>query len=149
MINFKKTGYNTAVIASIVLLVWIGYFKFTPTEAMAIKPYVSNSFLMNWMYKIGSVQAVSNFIGIIEITTGLLLIASFWSRHAGLIAGYLGMIIFLTTLSFLITTPGAWKVIDGVFMTDAFVLKDIGYLGISFLVIGHQSKSDVAVKLSR
>lgn len=148
MINFKKTGYNIAVIASIVVLVWIGYFKFTPTEAAAIKPYVSNSFLMNWMYKIGSVQAVSNFIGIFEITTGLLLIASFWNRQAGLIAGYLGSIIFLTTLSFLFTTPGAWKVIDGVPMTDAFVLKDLGYLGFFFIIIGHHSKSDDAAKSS-
>lgn len=137
MINFKRAGYNTSVIAAIIVLIWIGLFKFTHTEAMAIKHYVSTSFLMSWMYKVASVQAVSNFIGAYEIATGLLLIVSFWSRRAGLIAGYLGAIIFVTTLSFLITAPGTWKTVDGLITTDFFVLKDLGYLGVFFLVIGH------------
>lgn len=145
--NFKKAGYNTGVIAAIIILLWIGIFKFTPTEAMAIKHYVGTSFLMSWMYKVGSVQAVSIFIGIFEIVTALLLIASFWNRKAGLLAGYLGAIIFLTTLSFLITAPGTWKVVDGVITTDFFVLKDLGYLGIFFLVIGQHSRSKEADKV--
>lgn len=148
MINFKKAGYNICVIAAIVILLWIGFFKFTPTEAEAIKHYVSTSFLMSWMYKVASVQAVSIFIGIFEIVTALLLIASFWNHKAGLMAGYLGAVIFLTTLSFLITAPDTWKVIDGVMTTDFFVLKDLGYLGIFFLVIGHHSTDKQAGKLS-
>lgn len=140
--NFKKAGYTTGVIAAVVILLWIGVFKFTPTEAMGIKHYVGTSFLMSWMYKVASVQVVSNIIGVYEIFTALLLIASFWNRKAGLIAGYLGAIIFLTTLSFLITAPGTWKVVDGVLTTDFFVLKDLGYLGIFFLVIGQHSTNE-------
>lgn len=44
IMNFKKTGYNLGVIAAIAVLLWIGIFKFTATEAMGIKHYVSNSF---------------------------------------------------------------------------------------------------------
>jgi uncharacterized membrane protein YkgB len=33
----KKTGYWLSVIATAVVLIWIGLFKFTPTEAKAIK----------------------------------------------------------------------------------------------------------------
>ncbi|WP_419801967.1 DUF417 family protein [Mucilaginibacter sp.] len=146
--NFRKTGYNLGVIAAIIILLWIGLFKFTPTEAMGIKHYVGTSFLMSWMYKVASVHAVSNIIGTYEVVTGLLLLASFWNRKAGLLAGYLGAIIFLTTLSFLITAPGTWKLVDGFPTTDFFVLKDLGYLAIFLLVIGHHTTNEKAVRLT-
>ncbi|WP_316802985.1 DUF417 family protein [Pedobacter nototheniae] len=134
--DLKKTGYTLGVIATIITLLWIGILKFTPTEALAIKGYVANSFLMSWLYNVTSVQGVSNIIGIYEIVTGVLLIGSFWNRKAGLIAGYLTAVIFLTTLSFLATTPGIWKITDGILVTDYFVLKDLAFLAISLQVIG-------------
>ena len=134
--DFKKTGYTLGVMATIIVLLWIGILKFTPSEAMAIKGYVSNSFLMSWLYSVTSVQGVSNIIGIFEIATAILLIASFWNKKLGLIGGYLTAIIFLTTLSFLLTTPGIWKVSEGVVVTDFFVLKDLAFLAISLQIIG-------------
>ncbi|TFF34753.1 DUF417 family protein [Mucilaginibacter psychrotolerans] len=137
--NHTKTGYTLGVAATALLLIWIGIFKFTPTEAAGIKPLVENSFLMSWTYKIGTVQQVSNFIGFFEIVTGTLLVSSFWQSKAGLIGGYLTLIIFLTTLSFLATTPCVWKTVDGVPTTDFFVVKDLGYLAIGLMVIGTNS----------
>ena len=139
--NIKKTGYALGVAGTSLVLLWIGILKFTPSEAMGIKPYVEHSFLMSWMYAIGSVRQVSDFIGIFEIATSILLLASFWSSRAGLIAGYLAAIIFLTTLSFLFTTPGIWKEMDGVPVTDFFVLKDLGLLAVGVQVIGNNSES--------
>lgn len=135
--NFKKVGYIVGLAATIIVLLWIGIFKFTPGEALAIKNYVSNNFLMSWLYSLFSVQMVSNLIGIFEIFTGLFLLASFWNRKLGLIGGYLSAIIFLTTLSFLMTTPGIWKFSEGVPGTDFFVVKDLAFLAFAFLVIGH------------
>jgi uncharacterized membrane protein YkgB len=143
--NLERSGYTTGVIATITVLLWIGIFKFTPGEAAAIKSYVSHSFLMNWMYSLFSVQTVSNIIGIYEIVTGVLLIASFWSRKIGFIAGVLTLIIFVTTLSFLITTPGIWKIREGVPVTDFFVVKDLAYLAIALLVIAKNKKEEVIV----
>lgn len=137
--NHTKTGYTLGVAATALILLWLGLFKFTPTEAAGIMPLVQHSFLMSWMYKIGSTQQVSNFIGLFEIVTGILLIASFWSNKLGLVAGYLTLIIFFTTLSFLVTTPGVWKVVDGILITDFFVGKDLAFLAIGFLVIGKNS----------
>ncbi|ETZ24086.1 DUF417 family protein [Pedobacter sp. V48] len=134
--DFKNTGYNLGVITTIIVLFWIGVLKFTPSEAMAIKAYVSNSFLMNWLYRFNSDQGVSNLIGIYEIITGILLIVSFWNSRIGLVAGYLTAIIFLTTLSFLMTTPGIWKLSDGVPITDFFVIKDLAFLAVALQVIG-------------
>jgi uncharacterized membrane protein YkgB len=137
--NHTKIGYTIGVASAALILIWIGIFKFTPTEAAAIMPLVQHSFLMGWMYKIGSTQGVSNFIGLFEIVTGVLLVASFWNKKAGLIAGYLTVIIFLTTLSFLLTTPGVWKVVDGVPVTEFFIVKDLAFLAIGFMVIGKNS----------
>ncbi|WP_285059880.1 DUF417 family protein [Pedobacter ginsengisoli] len=45
----------------------------------------------------------------------------------------------MTTLSFLATTPGIWKVTDGMPVSDFFVVKDLAFLAISPQVIGsHQ-----------
>lgn len=134
--NFKKAGYNLGVIATIIVLIWIGIFKFTAGEAMAIKGFVSHNFLMSWLYQFFSVQTVSDLIGVFEIITGMLLIVSFWNSTIGRIAGYLSLIIFLTTLSFLFTTPGVWKISEGVPVTEFFVLKDLAFLAIALQVIG-------------
>jgi uncharacterized membrane protein YkgB len=139
--NIKKTGYALGVAGTSVILLWIGILKFTPSEAMGIKPYVEHSCIMGWMYAIGSVRQVSDFVGIFEIATSILLLASFWNSQAGLIGGYLSAIIFLTTLSFLFTTPGIWKDMDGVPVSDFFVLKDLGFLAVGLQVIGNNSES--------
>lgn len=143
MNNFTKAGYTLGVIATIIVLLWIGIFKFTPGEAMAIKGYVSNSFLMSWLYRITSVQGASNIIGTYEIETAVFLIISFWNKKAGLIGGYLTASIFMGTLSFLLTTLGICKFSGGILITDFFVLKDIAFLAIGLQVIGKSKISDI------
>lgn len=143
MKTIEKAGYTLGVVSTIIVLLWIGVFKFTPGEAAAIRGYVSNSFLMSWLYRISSEQGVSNIIGIYEITTALLLIVSFWSRKVGLIAGCLTASIFIGTLSFLITTPGIWKFSEGVLITDFFVVKDIAFLAVALQVIGKNRELQV------
>jgi uncharacterized membrane protein YkgB len=140
----SKAGYPVAVIGLALVLIWIGIFKFTPTEAKGIKGLVENSPLMAWMYQAFSLQAVSNIIGAFEIVTALLLVASFkWSK-AGLVGGAMGVITFLVTLSFLITTPGINATIDGVWIPDQFILKDLMALGICLMVLGrsYEAKSN-------
>lgn len=143
--NFSKTGYILAVCATVLVLFWIGTLKFTPAEAIAIKPYVSNSFLMSWLYNVTSVQAASNLIGIFEIATGILLLASFRSVAAAKIGGYAALVIFVTTISFLFTTPGIWKLSSGVPVTDFFVVKDLAFLAIALQVIGKNAPDKSAV----
>lgn len=131
-----KTGFYTALWGAIIILLWIGIFKFTPTEAKAIKPLVENSPLMSWLYLIGNVQQVSNFIGIFEIITALLLATYPFSKKLSLIGGILNTVIFLSTLSFMFTTPNSFHTIDGILIPDAFILKDLAFLGIGLMVIG-------------
>ena len=134
--NYHFIGYTVAVLGVAIVLIWIGIFKFTATEAKAIEPLVRNHPLMSWMYKITSVQGVSNIIGSIEIVAAALLLLHFFWKKAGLIGGILSAFIFLFTLSFLLTTPGVSKTVDTMPVTDFFILKDIMALGISLMVIG-------------
>ncbi|MCI0751029.1 MAG: YkgB family protein [Flammeovirgaceae bacterium] len=141
-VNFNNLGYIISVSGVIVVLLWIGIFKFTPTEAKAIEPLVKNSFLMSWLYRITSVQGVSNLIGTIEIITAIALSLHFFWKKAGLIGGFLAAGTFLITLSFLATTPGVFSAVDGVPVTEFFILKDIMALGISLLVVGKSLPGD-------
>jgi reactive chlorine resistance protein C len=134
MNNFEKTGFYIALYGVAIILIWIGIFKFTPTEAKAIKPLVENSPLMRWMYNYMSELNVSKLIGILEIITGVLLASYPISAKMGLVGGIMSSLTFLTTLSFLFTTPGAIQKIDGIWLPDAFILKDIMALGISIYI---------------
>ncbi|AWG25484.1 hypothetical protein FK004_09665 [Flavobacterium kingsejongi] len=131
----KQLGSEIGVCGVVLILLWIGIFKFTPVEAHAIQRLVEYSPLMSWMYKVGSVQAVSNVIGIFEIITAFLLAISPFSKKIAFMGGLLGTVIFLTTLTFLLSTPGVFRIVDNVPVTDFFILKDIMALGICLQVL--------------
>ena len=132
----EKIGYTIAVLGTATILIWIGLFKFTETEAKAIENLVANHPMMNIFYSFFSIQETSIIIGIMEIITALGLILSFWSKKAGVIAGTLTTLTFLTTLSFVYTTPNTWKFVDDFFVTNFFILKDLPIFGIGLIVLG-------------
>ncbi|MBI3138352.1 MAG: DUF417 family protein [Sphingobacteriales bacterium] len=135
-VNYESFGYGISVLGLVIVLLWIGIFKFTPTEAKGIESLVKNSFLLSWLYQVTGVQGASNLIGGIEILAAVCLLLSFFSKKAGVLGGALSVLIFLITLSFLFTTPGVFTKIDGVPVTEFFILKDVMALGISLLVLG-------------
>lgn len=123
------------------MLIYFGTFKFHPVEAEAIRPLVSASPLMGWMYGILSVMGVSILIGIAELGVAGLLLARPWSPRAGAVGGIGAAVIFLTTLSFLVTTPGAWAMIPGwpipmPGMAGSFLVKDLFLFGAAVWVAG-------------
>lgn len=128
-------GYLVALFGVVATLIWIGVFKFTPTEAEAIRPLVASHPLMSWLYGIWSVQGVSNLVGIAELVVALALLLSLRYRLAGVYGGLGACIIFLMTLSFIFTLPGAWRWVDGMPIVDFFLLKDLVLLGVSLTVI--------------
>lgn len=135
-----KIGYYLSLFGAALIFIWIGVFKFTPTEASAIKPLVENHFTTFFVYKMTSEQTVSNIIGLIEIIIGALLVLSvkfaFLKKYAAI-----GMIVtFLTTLSYLFTTPGMWRMVDGVPVTDFFILKDVMLLGFGLKLLNKKNE---------
>jgi uncharacterized membrane protein YkgB len=136
------------------ILLYYGAFKFHPIEAEAIRPLVSESPLMGWMYGVLSVQGVSTLIGITEILIALLLLARPWSPRAGAAGGIGAALIFVTTLSFLVTTPGAFTSIPGwpVPMPGAagsFLIKDLFLLGAAVWIAGESLRAASARSSAR
>ena len=130
----KHLGFNIAVLGTAITLLWIGIFKFTPTEAKDIQDVVKHSPFTSWLNTVLSVQQVSKFIGIFEIVTALLLILQIFWKRLSFIAGLLGSMIFLVTISFLFSTPGMFTTVDGLLVANGFILKDIALLGICIQV---------------
>ncbi len=139
--RFLRTSTLVSIFGTALNLLWIGIFKFTPTEAKAIQPLITNSPLTSWMTPTFGIQGASDIIGAIEIITALLLLCVTIQDRAlqrcAQLGGIMGAAIFLCTLSFLATTPGAFSVQDGVLVPNGFLLKDIVLLGASLLCAVH------------
>ncbi|WP_045493130.1 DUF417 family protein [Vibrio hyugaensis] len=134
-------GYYLGVFGVALVLIWLGIYKFTPTEAKLIEPLVVNHPAMSWLYGIISVQAVSNIIGLTEIIVALGLLIGLKKPTVSYWSGIAASVIFLATLSFLVTTPNTWKVSDGVLIANFFLVKDILFLAISISVVERNKPS--------
>ncbi len=136
----KRIGIHVTRYGLVVVLLWIGGMKFTTYEAEGIKPLVANSPFMSWVYNVMSVTQFSSLLGVIEIAIAFLIaLRSFWPKGSAVGSG-LAVGMFLTTLSFLVTTPG-WEPSLGGFpalsaMPGQFLLKDIVLLGVALWTAG-------------
>jgi reactive chlorine resistance protein C len=125
-VSLESIGNNVLRYALVLIFVLFGVLKFTAAEAAAIKPLVSNSPLMSWLYSFLSEQGVSRLIGTSELVTAALLAVRPLSARAAAIGGALATATFLTTVSFLFSTPGA---LSPAHPAHGFLLKDIVLLG--------------------
>ncbi|HKD89191.1 MAG TPA: DUF417 family protein [Streptosporangiaceae bacterium] len=118
-------------------LLWIGVLKFENYEVENIKPLVTSSPLFSRLYdKLGG-PMLARLIGVTEIAVGSLIAAKPFAPRASA-AGSLGAVgMFLTTLSFLATTPELWQErqsgMPKLSLAGQFVVKDIVLLGASVL----------------
>ena len=71
--TIETIGTNVLRYALVLIFVLFGSLKFSAAEAAAIKPLVSNSPFMSWMYSILSDQAVSAVIGTTELIAAALI----------------------------------------------------------------------------
>ncbi len=120
-------------------LFMIGILKFTAYEVEGLKPLIGGTPWLAPLYAIFGFEGTSYFLGIVEIATALLFLASPWSPRAGIAAGLVGAITFLTTVSIMLAIP-VWEDVSGGFpwlnAVGAFLLKDVALLGISLVVLG-------------
>jgi uncharacterized membrane protein YkgB len=123
----------------VLILLWIGGMKFTAFEAAGIRPLVGSSPFLSWIYALLSVQAVSNFFGIVEISVALMIALRPWAPKVSAFGSALAVMMFLTTLSFLFSLPG-WEPSLGGFpalsSAGGFLLKDAVLLGTALWSLG-------------
>ena len=142
-----ETGLRVQAFGSLVLryglvlvIGWIGLMKFTEYEAKGIQPLVSHSPLMSWMYGFLTVRAFSDALGAVEVAIAILIGLRHWSAKASALGSGGAVLMFLTTLSFLFSTPG-WEPSLGGFpslsaLPGQFLLKDVVLLGAAIWSLG-------------
>ncbi|HTV75344.1 MAG TPA: DUF417 family protein [Candidatus Acidoferrales bacterium] len=125
-------GSVVARLGLVLALVLIGLLKFTAAEAHGIQPLVSHSPLFFWMTGLVGIQGTSDFFGVFEIATGALIFCRLFSPRLAAIGSAMAIAIFLSTISFMFTTPGGLSP-DGL---GPFLLKDVTLLGAAIWSLG-------------
>ncbi len=123
----------------VIVLAWFGAMKFTSYEAQGISHWVANSPLLSWTYNIMSIDAFGRLNGSIELIVAALLAVKPWFPKASVVGGVFAVLFFVTTLSFMITTPGVGEASAGGFpilsADGEFLMKDIANLGLALWLL--------------
>jgi reactive chlorine resistance protein C len=139
-ISDRDIPFLITSIGMIVMLFWAGSYKMTAPGAEGIIPLVSNSPLISWHFKLFGPYIGSDLIGLTEIMAALLMIVGYLSPKAGIIGGLIASLMFFTTSTMIITTPGAIISVHGLrFMSflGLFLFKDVIAFGASLYLVGY------------
>jgi len=138
--SLERFGAGLIRYALVAVLLWVGMLKFTAYEAEGIKPLVENSPILSWVYGVMSVQAFSMVLGVTEILLGILIAARPFSPKASALGSFGAIIMFLITLTFLLSTPGVWQPEYGFPclspMPGQFIAKDVLFLSAAVWTAG-------------
>jgi uncharacterized membrane protein YkgB len=138
-LRLERIGAGVIRYGLALIIVWIGALKFAPYEAAAIEGLVANSPLLSWMYRFASVPTVAAAIGIVEIAIGVLIAIRSLAPRLSAVGSLGAILMFLTTLSFMLSTPGVWQPDYGFpFLSGAgqFLVKDLLLLGAAIWTAG-------------
>ncbi len=143
-INDRNIPFLVTSIGMIAMLLWAGSYKMTAPGAEGIIPLVSNSPLIWWHFKLFGPYVGSDIIGLTDIGCrdpdyrGLSV-----AQMPQIIGGLIASLMFFTTSSMIITTPGTTISVPGIhgmrYMSflGLFLFKHIISLGVSFYLIGY------------
>ena len=142
----EAVGSGLARYGLAAVVAWIGLMKFTAYEAEGISSFVAHSPLLSWVYGFMSVRGFSAVLGVVEVAIAILIASRPYSPRASALGSALAAGMFLTTLSFLVTTPGVWEPSAGGFpalsaLPGQFLIKDLALLGISLWTLGEAWKA--------
>jgi reactive chlorine resistance protein C len=140
-IDDRHLPFLVTSIGMIVVLLWAGSYKMTAPGAEGIVPLVSNSPLVSWHFRVFGPYIGSDLIGLTEIVAAALMIAGYFKPKAGIIGALITSVMFFTTSTMIITTPGAIISVQGIrgmrYMSflGLFLFKDVISLGVSFYLV--------------
>ncbi len=138
--TLENLGEKVIRYGLVIILLWVGALKFTAYEAEGIQGLVANSPLFSWGYSVMSVRGFAALIGVTEIVLGLLIATRPIAPKVSAIGSIGAIIMFLLTLTFVITTPGVWQPGYGFPfpspMPGQFLAKDILLLGAAIWTAG-------------
>ena len=106
--TFDAVGGLAARYGLAIVIGAFGLLKFTNYEAQGIAPLVAESPFMSWLYDIFSVYTFSVLLGVFEVAAAVLIAVKPWWPKASILGSALAILLFVATISFLFTTPGAF-----------------------------------------
>ncbi|RDH74122.1 DUF417 family protein [Mycolicibacterium moriokaense] len=129
----------------VIVIGWIGLLKFAHYEAHQIAPLVAHSPFMGWLYSIFPEYTFSALLGVMEVSAALLLAVKPIAPRVSAVGSLLSIVLFVSTITFLFTTPGIGEPAGGGFpaitLLAEFLLKDIVLLGASFWTLADAIRS--------
>lgn len=137
---FLKAGTFFIRYGLVVVLIWIGILKFTEYEAVGVRPLAEHSPFLSWAFTFLDTRSFANILGVIEITTGVLIGLRPVSPRLSFVGSIGAIITFIITLTFIISTPGviqhdmSFPFISG--SPGQFLLKDLVLLGAALWTAG-------------
>jgi uncharacterized membrane protein YkgB len=138
--RIETVGRHFVRYGLVFVLLWIGGMKFTAYEAEGISEFVFNSPLMPWAYQLFSKGQFSAILGLTELFTAVLIAARPISAKLSAVGSALAVGMFLTTLTFMFTTPGVVETSLGFpalsAMPGQFLIKDVVLLGAALWTMG-------------
>jgi uncharacterized membrane protein YkgB len=100
---------------------------------------------MSWLYHIFPVYTFSALLGVLELTAAVLLAIKPLSPKLSIVGSLVAILLFISTVSFLFTTPGVSEPTGGGFpalsLLGEFLLKDIPLLGLSFWTLADSMRA--------
>lgn len=148
--KLQAIAFNFLRYGLVLVIAWIAAMKATEYEAKGIQPLIAHSPFLSWGYSIWSVHHFTEIIGGVELIIASLIALRHWSAKACAIGSAGAVLMFVTTLSFLFTTPG-WEPSLGGFPAlsgdvGEFLIKDVVLLGAALWSLG---ESLTAMHVSR
>src|SRR6059036_1142633 len=170
--RLDRFGFAMLRLGLVVVLCWIGGLKATNFEAEGIVPYVTNSPLMSFFYhhptpeyheqnpasalniashewnETNGTYVFSYGLGFVIVGLGLLIALHPLFPQIATVGSFLVILMALTTLSFLVTTPEAWVSGPGttvhgfpfLALPGLLVIKDSIMLGAAILTMADSAK---------
>jgi reactive chlorine resistance protein C len=139
-VSDRNIPFLVTSMGMVVMLLWAGSYKMTAPGAEGIIPLVSNSPLVSWHFKLFGPYIGSDLIGLTEVIAALLIIVGYLRPKAGILGGLIACVMFFTTSTMILTTPGTITMIHGMgYMSflGLFLFKDVISLGVSFYLISY------------
>jgi uncharacterized membrane protein YkgB len=142
-VSDRDVPFLITSIGMIVMLLWAGSYKMTAPGAEGIVPLVSNSPLIWWHFKLFGPYIGSDIIGLTEVTAAILIITGYFRPKAGIVGGLIASLMFFTTSTMVISTPGAIIAVPGIeymrymSFTGLFLFKDVISLGVSLYLVSY------------
>src|SRR6202521_2184990 len=175
--SLDRFGMGMLRLGLVIVLVWIGGLKFASYEAEGIVPLVANSPFMSFLYhhpapeyrqhmnKEGQVvpaneqwnesngtYPVSYSLGVIIVSLGIMIALYPVLPQVSAVGSFLLILMSLTTLSFLVTTPEAWVPALGAsthgfpYLSGAgrLIIKDAIMLGAAVVTLADSARTWLA-----